>query len=85
MALELAVHRYDSPARHLVLRRRQEQDRRRDFLDLRPRIEIRFGIDLRLAGVSMIEGATAFTRISSFAISSPSAIVSAATPAFATA
>src|SRR5437773_4429538 len=40
MALELAVHRYDSPTRHLVFRRRQEHDRRRDFLDLRPRIEI---------------------------------------------
>src|SRR5207249_12220850 len=41
MALELAVHRYDSSTRHLVLRRRQEHDRRRDFLDLRPSIEIR--------------------------------------------
>src|SRR2546421_1403546 len=41
IALELAVHRYDSSTRHLVLRRRQEHDRRRDFLDLRPSIEIR--------------------------------------------
>src|SRR5260370_41768797 len=41
MALELAVHRYDSSTRLLVLRRSQKHDRRRDFLDLRPSIEIR--------------------------------------------
>ena len=38
----------------------------------------------RLAGVSMIEGATALTRMPSLATSSASADVSAATPAFAT-
>ena len=43
-----------------------------------------FGIAARLAGVSMIEGATALTRMPSFATSSASATVSAATPAFAT-
>ena len=43
-----------------------------------------FGIALRLAGVSMIEGATALTRMPSLATSSASATVSAATPALAT-
>src|ERR1700723_2603152 len=40
------------------------------------------GIELRLAGVSMIDGATAFTRIPSGATSSASATVRAAKPAF---
>src|SRR6516162_2212573 len=41
------------------------------------------GMALRLVGVSMTEGATAFTRIPSPASSSPSAAESAATPALA--
>ena len=40
-----------------------------------------FGIALRFAGVSMIEGATALTRMPSLATSSASACVSAASPA----
>ena len=42
-----------------------------------------FGIDWRLAAVSMTYGATAFTRMFSDASSAPSAAVIAATPAFA--
>jgi hypothetical protein len=41
-----------------------------------------FGMALRFAAVSMIDGATALTRIPSFATSSASAIVSVATPDF---
>ena len=40
-----------------------------------------FGMALRLAGVSMVEGATALTRMSAFTTSSASATVSAATAA----
>ena len=40
-----------------------------------------FGMAARFAGVSMMEGATALTRMPSFATSSASAAVSAATPA----
>src|SRR5271165_1046886 len=40
------------------------------------------GIDLRFAGVSMVEGATALTRMPSFTTSWASATVSAATAAF---
>ena len=42
-----------------------------------------FGIDFLFAGVSISDGATAFTRMPSAATSSPSAAVSAATPALA--
>src|SRR5215475_13364553 len=42
-----------------------------------------FGIALRLAGVSIIEGATAFTNMPSLATSSASATVRAATPVLA--
>src|SRR5262249_60276293 len=44
-----------------------------------------FGIALRLAAVSMIEGATALTRMPSLATSSASATASAATPVLPTA
>src|SRR5579872_3506352 len=45
------------------------------------RSKLAFGMALRLAGVSMIEGATALTRMPSLATSSASAAVSAATAA----
>src|SRR5262245_63603101 len=45
--------------------------------------KLALGMSRRLVGVSMIEGATAFTRIPSPASSSPSAAESAATPALA--
>src|SRR6476660_6363749 len=45
--------------------------------------KLALGMARRLVGVSMMEGATAFTRIPSTASSSPSAAVSAATPALA--
>src|SRR5215468_5491570 len=45
--------------------------------------KLALGMSRRLVGVSMIEGATAFTKIPSPASSSPSAAESAATPALA--
>ena len=80
---DLPVHRHDGAAGDAVVRRGQEQDRRRDLLDLRPSAKSAFGMALRLAGVSMIEGATALTRMPSLATSSASATVSAATPVLA--
>ena len=82
--LGLSVYRDDSAAGHAVVRRGEKHDCRCDLFDFWPGNIVGFRHRFAIGRVSMIDGATALTKMPSLATSSASAAVSAATPALAT-